>query len=225
MPKGVYDRSKSKPRKKHSKETLEKMSRARKDYYSKMSYEEKQEKLKNFISVGRVNAIGRIVSDETRAKLSKLQTGRVKTKEEREKLSKSLKGNIPWNKGVKRTDIEKQHIREGMKRYYESNSICRIWDNPTSIEVKIAEQLQEYGIKFIYQKPICGGHFILDFWLPDYQLVIECNGDYWHNMPERKARDKELEEYVFSKGKDILWLWEHEINDDWFDLADYLEVY
>lgn len=32
------------------------------------------------------------------------------------------------------------------------------------------------------------------------------------------------EEYVLSKGKDILWLWEHEINDEWFDIADYLEV-
>ena len=39
-----------------------------------------------------------------------------------------------------------------------------------------------------------------------------------------KERDKELEKYVLSKGKDILWLWEHEINDEWFDIADYLEV-
>lgn len=180
MPRGVYDRSKSKPRHKHS--------------------------------------------EETRRKLADCQRGRIKSKEEREKLSNSLKGHIPWNKGRPWTEEEKENIRRGLKKYYECSPPCKIWDNPTSIEIKVAEQLLEYGIKFVYQKPICGAHFILDFWLPDYQLVIECNGDYWHSRPERKARDKELEEYVFSKGKDILWLWEHEINDEWFDISDYLEI-
>ena len=72
-----------------------------------MPNEEKQERLKNFISVGKINAVGRIVSAETREKLSKLQIGRIKSKEERDKLSKSLKGLKPWNKGIERTDIEK----------------------------------------------------------------------------------------------------------------------
>ena len=66
--------------------------------------------------------------------------------------------------------------------------------------------------------------FFVDFWLPSYQLVIECNGDYWHSLPHRVDRDKRLEEYIVSKGKDILWLWEHEINDEWFDISDYLVI-
>lgn len=224
MPKGAYDRTKSKPRNKHSEETLKKMSLKRKEYYANMSYEEKQERLKNFIKAGKVNAIGREVSVETRKKLADLQRGRVKSKEEREKLSRSLKGNVPWNKGRKWTDEEKDRIREGVIKSgkYGLNTIDS--SNPTSIEVKVAEQLEEYNIKYIYQKPICRGHFIVDFYLPEYQLVIECNGDYWHSLKNRKERDKELESYVKSKGKDILWLWEHEINDDWFDLADYLEI-
>ena len=98
------------------------------------------------------------------------------------------------------------------------------WRKPTSIERKVAEQLDRYGVRYIQQKTINKSKFILDFWLPDYQLVIECNGDYWHNLEKTKERDQRLEEYVFSKGKGILWLWEHEINDEWFDIADYLEV-
>lgn len=200
------------------------MSLKRKEHYANMSYEEKQERLKNFIKAGKVNAIGREVSVETRKKLADLQRGRVKSKEEREKLSRSLKGNVPWNKGRKWTDEEKDRIREGVIKSgkYVLNTIDS--SNPTSIEVKVAEQLEEYNIKYIYQKPICRGHFIVDFYLPEYQLVIECNGDYWHSLKNRKERDKELESYVKSKGKDILWLWEHEINDDWFDLSDYLEI-
>lgn len=224
MPRGVYDRTKSKPRKKHSKETLEKMSRKRKEYYANMTYEEKQERLKSFIEAGRVNGIGRKVSAETRSKLAKLQKGRVKSKEEREKLSKSLKGKIPWNKGRKWTEEEKSRIRAGTINSGKYGLFTLDNSSPTSIEVKVAKQLEEYKIKYIYQKPVCNGHFIVDFYLPDYQLVIECNGDYWHNLPKRIKRDKELEEYVLSKGKDILWLWEHEINDEWFDIEDYLEI-
>ena len=92
------------------------------------------------------------------------------------------------------------------------------------IERKVEEQLNKYKIKYFKQKPICNAHFVVDFYLPEYELVIECNGDYWHSLEKAKIRDKELEEYVISKGKDILWLWEHEIKDCWFDLADYLEV-
>lgn len=44
------------------------------------------------------------------------------------------------------------------------------------------------------QKKIRNGHFILDFWLPEYQLAIECNGEYWHNLPKRKERDKKIRE-------------------------------
>lgn len=224
MPKGIYDRSKAKKRHKHSPETIKKMSEARKKYYANMTYEEKQQRLKNFISVGKVNAIGRKVSDETRKKLAILQNGRVKSVEERQKLSRSLKGHIPWNKGRHWTEEEKDRIREVTIKSgrYGLNNVSG--SNPTSIEIKVAEQLEEYGIKYVYQKSICNGHFILDFYLPEYQLVIECNGDYWHNRPERKERDLKVEKYVKAKGKDILWLWEHDINDEWFDLADYLEI-
>lgn len=99
MPRGVYDRSKSKPRKKHSEETKRKMSEARKAHYANMTQEERKFELRNFIKAGKTNAIGRVVSKETREKLSKLQMGRIKTKEEIKKISDSLKGNIPWNKG------------------------------------------------------------------------------------------------------------------------------
>lgn len=224
MPRGVYDRSKSKPRHKHSEETKRKMSEARKAHYAKMTLEERREELKNFISVGRVIAIGRKVSDETRKKLADCQRGRIKSKEEIEKLSNSLKGHTTWNKGRNWTEEEKENIRKGVLKSgkYGLNTItCGI---PTSIEIKVCQQFEDHGIRYVYQKPICNGHFIVDFYLPEYQLVVECNGDYWHSRPERQERDRKLEEYVLSKGKDILWLWEHEINDEWIDISDYLET-
>lgn len=63
----------------------------------------------------------------------------------------------------------------------------------------------------------------LDFYIPSFKLAVECNGDYWHNLPERKERDKRLKEYVESTGRRIVFIWEHEIKDEWFQIEDYLE--
>ena len=65
--------------------------------------------------------------------------------------------------------------------------------------------------------------FSLDFYLPDLKLVIECNGDYWHNLPDKIKRDKQLKKYVESTGRKIIFIWEHEINDDWFWIGDFIE--
>lgn len=90
-------------------------------------------------------------------------------------------------------------------------------------EIKVAKQLNEIGIRFIQQKEILNGKYYLDFYIPSLKLVIECNGDYWHNLPERKQRDKELKKYVESTGRKIIFIWEHEINDDWFWVGDYIK--
>lgn len=94
--------------------------------------------------------------------------------------------------------------------------------NVTSIELKVKEQLNYFEIRYIHQKPICKGKYILDFYLPGLKLVIECNGDYWHRLPERVERDKKLKKYVESTGRIIIFIWEHEINDDWFCILDYI---
>lgn len=46
--------------------------------------------------------------------------------------------------------------------------------------------------------------------------------DYWHNLEDRKQRDRELKEYVLSTGRDIIFIWEHEINDERFWIGDYI---
>ena len=95
----------------------------------------------------------------------------------------------------------------------------------SSIELKVKSQLDNIGIRYIQQKSVTNGerNFYLDFYIPSLKLVIECNGDYWHNLPERKQRDKELKEYVESTGRKIVFIWEHEIKDEWFWIGDYIE--
>ena len=183
-------------------------------------------------------------SEETKLKISKANKGRKLTEEQRGKISESKKGKVgPWlgktfseehKRKLKEARNRRGLVSEETRRKMSEARKGKSWSEEhrrkalehtiTSIEIKVADQLEKYKIKYIPQKQLCNGHFVVDFYLPKYQLVIECNGDYWHSRPERKKRDQELEEYVLSKGKDILWLWEHEINDEWFDISDYLEV-
>ena len=170
--------------------------------------------------------------EEQLADLKVRNTGREWTAETRKHVSE----------GVKRSYVDNPDLRS--KRSL-SNKAC--WDSMSdedkakryskglrtmqfhaqqakvsSIELKVKRQLEELGIRFIHQKQIADGKFILDFYIPSMKLVIECNGDYWHNLEYRKQRDRELKEYVLSTGRDIIFIWEHEINDEWFWIGDYI---
>lgn len=83
----------------------------------------------------------------------------------------------------------------------------------TSIEVAMADELDFRGIKNIPQYNL-GDKFSLDFLLPEYNIVIECDGDYWHNIPEVKTRDKSKNAYIKACGYSLYRFWEHEINTD-----------
>lgn len=83
----------------------------------------------------------------------------------------------------------------------------------TSIEIKMAEELKRRGIKYIEQSNL-GNKFLLDFFLPEFGIVIECDGDYWHNLPKSIKRDKAKNAYIKACGLSLYRFWEHEINKD-----------
>lgn len=79
----------------------------------------------------------------------------------------------------------------------------------TDIEKLIEAIFVEKEIVFEKQKKF--GRMLVDFYLPDFNTVIECDGDYWHNRlgaPERDARKtKALKEMGFK----VLRFWGKEI--------------
>lgn len=94
----------------------------------------------------------------------------------------------------------------------------------TSIEVKIAKLLKELNINFIQNKPI--NKFIVDFFIPDNNLVIECQGDYWHANPNKydkkdlsemqiKNIDRDNRKKLFLNKNNFksLFIWEYDINN------------
>lgn len=159
---------------------------------------------------------GKRKSLKTRIKMSVYQSNRT----EEHKKHCSEKWREQWNSLTKAQQLERisDWIEAGHKSF---NSFSL---KPTSIELKVKEQLDRYGIKYVQQKHIYDGNrnYYLDFYLPEFRMVIECNGDYWHKKKDRADRDRRLKRYVESTGRKIKFIWEYEINDEWFCILDYL---
>lgn len=72
----------------------------------------------------------------------------------------------------------------------------------------IFERLQSLGWKFEHQKRIL--HFFVDFYLPDYQILLEVDGERWHDKDRDRMREQkilaELPEarFVRLKAKNVL---------------------
>jgi len=62
----------------------------------------------------------------------------------------------------------------------------------TDQENKIAEALDEFGIRYTQQEPI--GPYFADFWIEDIGMVIEADGPYGHLNKRDAKRDKDLKE-------------------------------
>ena len=92
---------------------------------------------------------------------------------------------------------------------YRSHTIGR---KPTSIERKVKAMLDDIGIEYIAEKPM--GAFVCDFVIKPVRLVIECDGSYWHNLPEVKARDANKDKWLKAHGYFVLRLSEDDINSN-----------
>lgn len=119
---------------------------------------------------------------------------------------------------LNKTPEEKQIIIDRL-----NNSMIQS-KKPTKIEIKMEEFLKRERIKYIKNYKING--FLVDFYLSKYNLVIECDGDYWHANPEF-VKDKELTQsqiknidrdnrknkMLVKEGINLLRFWEREINN------------
>jgi len=83
----------------------------------------------------------------------------------------------------------------------------------TTIEVKIQNFLNQLDIDFFthqYIKEIEHG-YQCDILIPSMNLVIECDGDYWHKYPVGNDIDYIRIKELLDKGFKVLRLWEKEI--------------
>lgn len=128
------------------------------------------------------------------------------------------KGCISWNKGKHPEYVQgKNHPRwKGGKPIclfckkilstYKSKTCTECWLKqrlPTSIEIKVYKELKDRGFLFETQKMI-GNKFIVDAYIPSLNLIVEADGDYWHNLPNNQRRDLSKDAYLKKCGYGVL---------------------
>jgi very-short-patch-repair endonuclease len=88
--------------------------------------------------------------------------------------------------------------------------------------MQTAKALQDLGVRYVQQKTI--SHYAVDFYLPDSNAVIECQGDYWHCNPavypngpintmqrDRIRIDASKRTLLKNRGHKLVYLWESDI--------------
>ena len=157
---------------------------------------------------------GRKFSDEAKKNMSKAAMGKVQSQETKDKRAKSLIGNkngFGWRPNA-----------EQKEKWYKSH---RCATKLNKIEKIVAKELDKIGIVYKQQHKLVGikQMYVLDIFVPSMMLIIECNGDYWHNLESRMIRDDELQDFVLEHTKyDLLFLWEHVIKSKHFCLQELL---
>lgn len=87
--------------------------------------------------------------------------------------------------------------------------------NTSSFEKSLETFLNTYSINFIKNTKKIISPFELDFFIPDYNFAIECNGSFWHSELNGKDKNYHLNKTIMCKNKEIklLHIWEH----DWIN--------
>lgn len=118
------------------------------------------------------------------------------------------------------------HMAERLKK----NGIKTVLNqkkNKTLPEIMVEEYFNNNGIRFESQK-LMYNKFIVDFYLPEYDMVIEVFGDYWHCNPSKygyeegkkepnkyqirqMSKDKARKNYLTKCGHKFVILWEDDI--------------
>lgn len=172
----------------------------------------------------------RTKSEEHKGKISISLKGHSVSEVTRQKIGRSCKGLNTWIKGMNWTEEHREKIR--MARLKQKFPI-----KDTEIEILIEKELLFNYIKYLKQVPLLN-RYIVDFYLPEYNLVIECRGDYWHANPKfYKAKDimknNKLAEELWEKdrirdetlkknGFKVCHFWEYEIKTNLKNCIDFL---
>ena len=109
------------------------------------------------------------------------------------------------------------------KAYHQGVPFESLKSGRSNLEIKVKQLLEEQNINFIHDKILSEhegmkkGFKRPDFLLPDYNLIIECDGEYWH---QNKEKDKERNKIYRNLGYKVLCFSGNHIQNN-FDYVKY----
>lgn len=150
------------------------------------------------------------------------------------RIAKKLKGNQHtlgkhWkvkdtSKYLGKNSLGHKHNENTKRKQRESHIV-----NPnkkfknTDIELKMEKELKRRNVNYQKQVPLCK-IAVVDFYLPEYRTIIQCDGDYWHNLPGSRKRSERQDKVLTFNGFNVYRFWGHEINESVKKCIDKLKI-
>jgi very-short-patch-repair endonuclease len=156
--------------------------------------------------------MGHPVSESVRRAVSAAHTGRKHSAEATAQRAEKLRqfwANASPEKRAQRAEYAQQNLA----RRYGTGKL-----GLTKPEQSMAARLTEQGVVYEAQHVI--GSFLVDFYLPATNTIIEVNGCYWHGCRpcgfeahnlKGQARDKRKATYFAKHGYKLITVWEHDL--------------
>lgn len=101
-------------------------------------------------------------------------------------------------------------ISHSNRRRFCSYRCYHLYKGPSSLEKIMEDALKKF--KIVYKSQAMFGDFCVDFFLPKYKSIIECDGQYWHSTLYAKNRDRIKDNLLKSLGYDVYRFSDKEIN-------------
>lgn len=107
----------------------------------------------------------------------------------------------------------KSHSNQTIEKFRLARSKQKIPMKDSLIEIKIQHFLKLLNIEFISHHYVGNiqHKYRCDIYIPIINLIIECDGNYWHHYPNGNDFDHVRTKELIEKGFKVLRLWEHEI--------------
>jgi len=144
-----------------------------------------------------------------------------------EKISRGAKGiSKPKPKGFGVGRVQSKVTREKMSKSAIKNIFKNGKNRRSSLEYYFEGILSSMNIEYTHSYYIESIGKIYDFYLPDYNILIEVDGDFWHCNPKTYdnpicktqhiniENDKFKSQWALDNGYKLLRFWENDINNN-----------
>lgn len=115
--------------------------------------------------------------------------------------------DVPHSEGFGHGGVRRMFCSLSCAASYNRQRMPRI----SSLETRVSAELDR--LNEAYQQQVRLGVYLCDFYLPERQLYIECDGEYWHgpDFPRTQARDRSKDTYCANRGISLVRLSEDDI--------------
>lgn len=154
----------------------------------------------------------RTVSDERRAQMSKTMkdlhaAGLLKKSNVARKRWWANPDSKVWHGRIVKRALDNPETRKKMSNSAKlrvARDGVNVPHGPSSLEISISNVLTKMGVEFSTEYIIPGSRWRYDFYVSKHNLLIECDGIYWHSFPEQKVRDADKTQLATENGYKLL---------------------